>query len=771
MNNEPETPLDPSENDQVDHSPSSPIDSTSRPQQPIQPYVPPPPYAQDSVSPGINWRLIIWAVLGTLAILLLWIYVQAFFFNQSDRVEVAVIETPSVTSPPTSTPTAIPSQTPTPETTSQGITFISATETPTPITGGILLTLNPNSVSWLAEGEDAQLVDHLGDSFLYAGTLDQRAYYGLLQFNLSEVPRGANIASARLQLTGLQDNRLSVVGDGQWELQWLDTEYDYRWLELDFRQLENALIWDTVATFDQAELEVEGTNEIEFSPAQLALLEQRRLESNRVSFRLVGPSGEMDNAFVWDSGLGAASNRNAPELFLNVGPAPSDPPPPHYVVVTSTPTPESLGTAVAISVQMTAEAAREGTATPLPPYWVTPLIVTATPTAENAATAETMGIVATAIALTTGEPLTQRVVTATPVPPTPTYVIITSTPTPETLETAVVISEQMTAEAERVGTSTPLPENWVTPAVVTSTPTPLNTATVEYFAAVALTTGTPTPLPGNAQTATPTPVLLAAAALASPTITPTPTATPQPIPSVLEGKIIFLSDREGATNTDLVRAATRQVTPTISPQPYVYDPQTGELSRLTNRDAYDVARSQEPWSADYQFETYSQLLLWTSIVEDDGDLVATEEFAIHVYDHFYDTERAITRMGSGIVYDPVFSPTRDEIAFVATESGNDEIWRMRSDGSELVQLTRNEWEWDKHPSWSPDGQQIVFFSNRTGNSQLWIMNRDGSDQRILMDWGPYNDTNPVWVKSLEPPPPQERQLDWRFVKPEGETTE
>jgi TolB protein len=118
-------------------------------------------------------------------------------------------------------------------------------------------------------------------------------------------------------------------------------------------------------------------------------------------------------------------------------------------------------------------------------------------------------------------------------------------------------------------------------------------------------------------------------------------------------------------------------------------------------------------------------------------------------------------MGVGITYDPAWSPAGNIIAFVSTESGNDEVWTINQDGTGVRQLTRNEWEWDKNPSWSPDGTQIVFASNRTGNQQLWVMNADGSDQRLLMgwdNWTPYDDWEPVWVKYLDraPSPDQPR---------------
>jgi hypothetical protein len=294
---------------------------------------------------------------------------------------------------------------------------------------------------------------------------------------------------------------------------------------------------------------------------------------------------------------------------------------------------------------------------------------------------------------------------------------------------------------------------------VTSTPTPVNSATAEYWQALVLTTGTPTPTPANVQTATPTAVFVLVDAVVSPTPMATPSPTPQSIPAALLGKIIFLSDREGATEEERLRADRLKVTPQAIPQPYVFDPETGQLGRLGDIWPHEVAAARNAWSADTIYETYTQALLWTG---------GKEVLAIHYYDYIYDVEEIVTRMGAGIVYDSVWSPVNEEIAFVATETGNDEIWIINRDGSDIRQLTRNTWEWDKHPTWSPDGQQIIFYSNRTGNQQLWTMNKDGTEQRLLMEQNPYNDWDPVWIKYLDPPPPLERKPDWRFVKPADE---
>lgn len=118
----------------------------------------------------------------------------------------------------------------------------------------------------------------------------------------------------------------------------------------------------------------------------------------------------------------------------------------------------------------------------------------------------------------------------------------------------------------------------------------------------------------------------------------------------------------------------------------------------------------------------------------------------------------------GVEAEAVWSPLGTMIAFVANQTGNDEIWTLRmpeqialdqiasdqTDPEQTLlaqspqQLTSNEWAWDKHPSWSPDGTHLVFYSNRSGQRQIWLMNADGTNQQNISN-NRHEDWNPLWI--------------------------
>ncbi|MBT5536031.1 hypothetical protein HOK31_23370, partial [Candidatus Poribacteria bacterium] len=82
------------------------------------------------------------------------------------------------------------------------------------------------------------------------------------------------------------------------------------------------------------------------------------------------------------------------------------------------------------------------------------------------------------------------------------------------------------------------------------------------------------------------------------------------------------------------------------------------------------------------------------------------------------------------------------IAFVTDRDGNDEIYLMRVDGSELVNLT-NDASADVDPAWSPEGDKIAFASDRDGDFEIYVMDRDGSDV-TQVTYGAATDLHPSW---------------------------
>lgn len=76
--------------------------------------------------------------------------------------------------------------------------------------------------------------------------------------------------------------------------------------------------------------------------------------------------------------------------------------------------------------------------------------------------------------------------------------------------------------------------------------------------------------------------------------------------------------------------------------------------------------------------------------------------------------------------DPEFDFTGNLIAFRSDRDGNDDIWLMTPDGSEVINITNNS-SADSDPAWSPDGSRIAFVSTRSGNAELFVMDVDGSN--------------------------------------------
>jgi Tol biopolymer transport system component len=112
-----------------------------------------------------------------------------------------------------------------------------------------------------------------------------------------------------------------------------------------------------------------------------------------------------------------------------------------------------------------------------------------------------------------------------------------------------------------------------------------------------------------------------------------------------------------------------------------------------------------------------------------------------------------------------WSPTNDLIAFTSYRYGDYEIYTIKSDGTGLKRLTRSTGN-DAHCSWSPDGQWIAFASQRGGfkdeavlhpynpqpYGEIYVMRADGSDVHQLTD-NQFEEATPAWVPLTPQWPP------------------
>lgn len=96
----------------------------------------------------------------------------------------------------------------------------------------------------------------------------------------------------------------------------------------------------------------------------------------------------------------------------------------------------------------------------------------------------------------------------------------------------------------------------------------------------------------------------------------------------------------------------------------------------------------------------------------------------------------------GMSFSSRFSPDGLSIVLSLQQAGDANIYRMDLRNGKITRLT-NSASIDTSPTFSPDGRQIAFESDRGGRQQIYVMNADGSNiRRISFGQGSYG--TPVW---------------------------
>jgi len=123
-------------------------------------------------------------------------------------------------------------------------------------------------------------------------------------------------------------------------------------------------------------------------------------------------------------------------------------------------------------------------------------------------------------------------------------------------------------------------------------------------------------------------------------------------------------------------------------------------------------------------------------------------------------DRSITALTNEWDNFPVWSPRGDSVAFIRRSGADFEVFTIRPDGTGLKQLT-NTHGINAHLAWSPDGERLLFCSSRMGfkdevvligapqsYGEVFVMRNDGTEVKQLTD-NQWEEGGPAWQPHRE----------------------
>jgi tricorn protease len=187
-------------------------------------------------------------------------------------------------------------------------------------------------------------------------------------------------------------------------------------------------------------------------------------------------------------------------------------------------------------------------------------------------------------------------------------------------------------------------------------------------------------------------------------------------PSWLDGKVYFLSDRDGPVTL------------------FSFDPESREVKKVLQNQGYDLASASAGPDA-IVYEQFGSIHLFDPKTNTDKPVKVT------ISADFPATRPHFAKVGKKILSASI-SPTGARAAFEA----RGEILTVPADKGDIRNLTETVAAVEREPAWSPDGKTIAYFSDESGNYQLHLRDAKGvgAARRIELGGAPDFYYHPFW---------------------------
>lgn len=187
-------------------------------------------------------------------------------------------------------------------------------------------------------------------------------------------------------------------------------------------------------------------------------------------------------------------------------------------------------------------------------------------------------------------------------------------------------------------------------------------------------------------------------------------------PMWVEGKVYFLSDRNGATTL------------------FAYDPASKKVSQVVRNDGLDI-KSASAGPGAIVYEQFGSLHLF------DLKTDRAHKLDIRVAGDMVSVRPRFEKVASRIT-NAMLSPTGARAVFEA----RGEILTVPAEKGNARNLTRTPGAAERDPSWSPDGKWIAYFSDESGEYALHLRDQNGMGEPKKINLGnpPSFYYSPIW---------------------------